>query len=103
MKLIPAIAFAAVTTLSLNAHALTTSDMIGESANGALPERVVKIEDQTRSVNVKQGDTVKIINGQDSVVWHFDGIQPRFPLSKILPSSPNAENVKVYVQIEQDG
>jgi hypothetical protein len=103
MKLFPSLLLAAAATISVSAYALTTSDMIGESANGATPQRSIAIDGTTRHLNVMQGDTIKLTSGEQSVVWHFDGLDTVIPLARVFPAAPNAQSINVYVEPDHPG
>jgi hypothetical protein len=103
MKLFSSLLLAAVATISVSAHALTTAEMIGESADGAKPERTIMIDSATHHLNVNYGDIVKLTDGHESVVWHFDGLDTIIPLARVFPAAPNAQNIPVYVEPDHPG
>lgn len=102
MKIIPVIVIAAAAAVSLYAQAATSADMFGSAARGAIPQRTVTIDSNTRYVNVHQNEVVTFVDGKDSLTWFFDGINDAFPLSRIFPGAPGTDNVKVYVQVQRD-
>lgn len=103
MKIISALLFAATAALSLSASALTTADMFGSAAGAGSTQRTIKIDSSTHYVNVMEGDTVTLTNGNQMVSWQFDGVNQNFPLSKIFPAADNAQNIKVFVQSADQG
>jgi hypothetical protein len=103
MKLFSSLLLAAATTISVSAHALTTAEMIGENAGGAKPDRTVVIDSATHHLNFNYGDTVKLTDGHQSVVWHFDGIDTIIPLARVFPEVPNAQNILMYVEPDHPG
>ena len=102
MKFSPAILLVAGGALSFSAYALTSADMIGQSSTET-PMQTVVVDSGTRHINVQQHEIVKITDGKDSVTWQFDGLNAVIPLSQILPASPDAADIKVYVQIDHPG
>ena len=101
MRIIATALLVAATSFSVSAYALTTGDAVGHNANGAAPQRTISIDGNTRYVNVRRGDIVKLANGEKSVTWQFDGVNSSFPLSEVFPAVANAGDIKVYVEIEE--
>jgi hypothetical protein len=103
MKIVSALLFAATAAVSLSASAMTTTDMFGSAAGTGPTQRTIKIDGNTRYVNVTEGDTVTLTDGNQTVSWQFDGVNRNFPLSKIFPAADNAQNVKVFVEPNTQG
>jgi hypothetical protein len=103
MKIVSALLFAATAAVSFSASALTTTDMFGSAVGAGSTQRTIKIDSNTRYVNVTEGDTVTFTNGDQMVSWQFDGVNRDFPLSEIFPAADNAQNVEVFVQPNDQG
>ena len=86
---------------SVSAFAITSADLYGSPASATSSQRMIVIDDNTRSIDVKHGESVTIRTGDKTVGWHFDGYNTSFPLSKIVPESAGGKPVKVYVQQAQ--
>jgi hypothetical protein len=83
---------------------------VGHSAWGAdptatFPDRVIRVTDQTRYVNVMRFETIRFLisdaQGQErSFDWRFDQFEKRaFPLSDIAPGGLlGNRTVQVYIQ-----
>jgi hypothetical protein len=100
MKFIATVLLATATTFSVSAYAITSGDQIGHSANGTIAQRTIDVNANTRYVNVQRGDIVEFTAGSNSVVWQFDGVKETIPLSQVFPSAADAQNVTVYVAVE---
>jgi hypothetical protein len=89
---------------STSAFAITSADLYGSPAAANSSQRVIVIDGNTRSVDVKRGESVTIRAGDKTVGWRFDGYNTSFPLSKIVPDSASVSGkpVKVYVQQAQN-
>ena len=77
----------------------------GSPAAGTLPDRVIRITDQTRYVNVMRFETIRFVlsdaqGRENNFDWRFDQFDRRvFPLSDIAPSGTLANrSVQVYIQ-----
>lgn len=99
MKFIATALFAATVSLSASAFAITSSGLIGHNVDGAIAQRTINVDNQTRYINVQRGDIVKFVSGNNSVVWQFDGIDQNIPLSQIFPDA-GAQDATVYVAVE---
>ena len=80
-----------------NARAQTTENQLAPYgyATSGKPERVVKLDDHAKYLNVTQLETVQLNFGGKSVTWTFDTLGTgSFPLSKVIPG---AEGITVYV------
>lgn len=104
MKSIKIIAmFAAAILIPLGAMAANVeankSHPKGSSAEATASTRTVKITQKAKYVNVRQGETVKFVVGDQTFTWYFDTYRNRdnFALSDIAPSDINTHGVRVYV------
>jgi hypothetical protein len=87
----------ALAAASFSAGAATISTkLLGEPVQAAA-DRTIAVNDNTKWVNVTQGETIKfVINGRE-YTWAFDGIAASFDLSQIIPDSNLPKKVAVYV------
>lgn len=86
--------------VSASAFALTPTDQYGSAVMSNAAQRTVVVNDKTRFINVKHGETVTIRDGENSVSWTFDGTGGAFDLSKILPAAGAGHAIEVYVEPE---
>jgi len=99
MKLfVPTLAALALSAASLSAVALTYGDLYGEPAEASLADRTIVVTSNTKFVNVKHGEVVKIVAGGKEFAWAFDGIERPFELAKIAPQGAIGQNVRVYIE-----
>ena len=72
----------------------------GAAAAGAIPDRIIRITDETRYVNVMRHETVRFVAGENSFDWRFDQFDRRvFPLANVAPNGVLANrSVLVYIQ-----
>jgi hypothetical protein len=76
-----------------------TSADYGSAVADNAATRTIVVTPQTRSVNVTNGETVKLVVGDKSVNW-FVSTYPNvnsFDLAKIAPEASGADGVRVYV------
>jgi hypothetical protein len=79
--------------------ALTKADEIGEPGTPAMADRTLHVTADTRSLNVKSGETVNLdVNGR-RLTWNFDGLGRVVSLRDIVPGAPD---VKIYVSEPND-
>ena len=72
--------------------------LLGESipADGQV-DKVVKVDANTRWVNVVQNESVKFIVGSKTFAWHFDSPRASVNLKDIAPAGAVDRNLIVYV------
>lgn len=89
-----------LTCASLSAMAANSNvSLLGDSAPASAAGRVVKIDANTKYVNVAEGETVQFVaaNGQ-SATWTFDSpVRTQVKLQKILPTGSLDHAVMAYV------
>ena len=85
-----------------SAFALSASDLVGEQASNATPERTIRLDNGARYINVNYGEIVRIEQGGKTFAWDFDGKAANFKLSQIAPQSFAAADVTVYVNQAED-
>ena len=98
MKKLLAVAALALSATSLSATALTFGDLYGEASEPSLADRTIVVTPNTKFVNVKHGEVVKIVAGGKEFAWEFDGIEQPFELAKIAPQGAIGQNVRVYIE-----
>lgn len=86
--------------ISFNSHAagsVTTAHGTSATANAKL--RTIKVDADTKWVNVQRGETVTFVSGDGSFSWTFDTLHPEasFNLAEIAPSNFKAQNIRVFV------
>jgi len=104
--LAPAFAALTLSAASVSAFALTTGDLYGEPAAGAVASRTIVVTPQTKYINVAHGEVVNLKIGSQEVAWNFDGVAARsFDLAKIAPEGSLDHKVQVYVEneMQRDG
>src|SRR5258708_33737352 len=98
MKLfVPTLAALALSAASLSAVALTYGDLYGEPAEASLADRTIVVTSNTKFVNVKHGEVVKIVAGGKEFAWDFDGLPQSFELARITAQGAIDHNVRVYI------
>jgi hypothetical protein len=80
-----------------SSFALSPSDLRGEPARDMVVERTINVTGDSRWVNVKYGEVVRIQRDGQAFAWDFDGLAPSVQLSEIAPQGFNAANIVVYV------
>ncbi len=90
--------------------ACTPADINGSAVPaGSAVSRTVRIAPNTKSVNVKYGETVKFVmpDGQEAV-WKFDGLAGKMNLGALFPASASAGSSanggsRIPVYVDQAG
>src|SRR5258706_7536436 len=88
MKLLaPTLAALALSAFSLAATAtVTEADVLGHAAQLAAAQRTIVINAKTKWVNVKHGETVRVVAGGQGVTWDLDGMSSSFALNRVAPA-----------------
>ncbi|OVZ56912.1 hypothetical protein CDO44_20085 [Pigmentiphaga sp. NML080357] len=83
---------------SVSAHAASTpANLLGSQVTVESAERAIALDDSTRYVNVRFGETVRFdVNGKSFAV-KFDGIRGSFDLNALAPAGVLNHPVKAYV------
>jgi len=95
---VPTLAALALSSASLSAAALTFGDLYGEPAEAAAAERTIVVKPDTKALNVRHGEVVKIVSGGKEFAWDFDGLPQAFDLKQVAPQGAIDHNVRVYVE-----
>ncbi|WP_167541116.1 CzcE family metal-binding protein [Janthinobacterium agaricidamnosum] len=76
-----------------------TAADFGSLVSDSTPARQITIDAQTRSVNVKDGETVKFNVGGKSFVWHFETFHDALDvdLSLIAPAGIKVDGIVAYI------
>jgi hypothetical protein len=101
MQKIFAGAFALALVLGSAAQAAPANAVsdVGPVGIAATAERTLDVKPGTRYLNVRNGETVAIRDGERSVTW-FVQVAPHvnlIPLSRILPGSGDGKDVLIYI------
>ena len=79
------------------AFAQVPLQLLGENAPAVAASRTVVIDQNTRYVNVRQGETVKFVSNGQEFAFHFDGSgATRLDLQRIAPPGVLDHTVMVY-------
>ena len=84
---------------------LVTPATPGTSAHRGGPvDRTVVIDDKMRSINVKDGETIRFVVGEKSFAWIFDSYDQGKDLKQIAPKGMLGDrSIKVYVASDPRG
>lgn len=103
MKATAMLAAALVLSCASAAQAMPTV-RVGAAAYGTpapadAAGRTIVLGDDTRAVNVNDGETVRFVHGDRSFAWTFDTLQRDgvAALGKIAPEGFGADGAKVYI------
>jgi len=79
------------------------TDDVGRVAAGTGPGRVIDVTPATRYLNVTNGETVVIRQGEHSVTWQVETPSNlnAVPLSRIVPLDSAGQDVQVYIAPSQ--
>lgn len=98
------VAAAAALTFASGAFANDTirhnqeTDRFGTVALENAASRVIKLDANSKSLNVMRGENVTIVKDGKSFKWNFNTLDTStFDLAKIAPNDFGAGNIKVYV------
>ena len=94
-----AIIAAAIAGTASGAYAAANTKEFGTATSAANADHHVIVKQDTKWVNVDDGDTVEFNVDGKSFTWHFDTLrgESAFELSKIAPEGVDAGKVIVYV------
>jgi hypothetical protein len=72
---------------------------LGYVGSAGQAERVIDVEAGTRHLNVRNGETVTIRQGENSITWHVEAPNNLnvVPLSRIAPQEGAGQDVLVYI------
>lgn len=93
----------AVSSVSIASSAI--ENPYGSAASGAQVDRVIRIDDTTRSVQVTRHEIVRFefANGAPSLQWNFDTLgTPIIKFKQIASSQVSNQKIKIYVNDAKD-
>ena len=76
---------------------------LGSTADTSQAERTIMIGADTRWANVRHGESIRFISGQQAFVWKFDGSVSSFELTRVAPAGFLDRPFTVYVASELNG
>jgi len=72
--------------------------LMGDPVSADAPvDKVVKVDANTRWVNVVQNENVKFIVGSKTFAWHFQSLRNSINLKDIAPAGTVDRNIIVYL------
>jgi hypothetical protein len=97
--LIPAVLAFTLSLSALPSMAATNTDLLGQPAPAAAANRTIRINPDTRYVNVQGGQIVRFDVGGQTFTWNFDGPQTlqSFDLNQVAPPGLLGHSVTAYV------
>jgi hypothetical protein len=95
-SLFPAVLGLALSLPAWSAMAATNTDLLGERAPASASDQTIRIDPDTKYVNVEGGQIVKFALGSKTFTWNFDGSDETFDLSQVAPASFLDHPVMVY-------
>lgn len=79
-------------------HAQPSTDFrLGTAIEATEAERSITIAADTRWANVRQGEAIRFVSGQNTFGWKFDGTHSAVDLARIAPARFLAHPFTVYV------
>jgi hypothetical protein len=83
---------------AVHANAAPAADL-GHVAAAGNAERVIEVTSATRYLNVTNGETVTIRQGEHSVTWHVQAPNNlnAVPLSRVAPQDEAGHEVLIYI------
>lgn len=105
LRLLRSTAFAALAlTCALPASwAQTPPFWLGSTVDASQAERTITIAPKTRWANVRHGESVRFVSGQDAFVWRFDGSANSLDLTQVAPAGFLSRPFMVYVAPSSNG
>jgi hypothetical protein len=81
-------------------EAATHTGVHGHAASAAIAQRVIDVRPDTKSVNVRDGETVLFKVGSASFAWTFEPTlrHTSFGLGEIAPQGVDVRGVQVYCE-----
>lgn len=91
------LAVACALPLSTVAHAQSADFRLGTAIKATQAERSITIVPGTRWANVKQGEAIRFLSGQNTFGWKFDGTRSAVDLATVAPAGFVTGPFMVYV------
>jgi len=76
---------------------------LGGAVDASQAERTITIRSETRWANVRHGESIRFLSGQQALVWKFDGSARSFDLRRVAPAGFLDRPITVYVASERNG
>jgi hypothetical protein len=74
-------------------------DLVTSAHRGGPVDRTVVIDDKMRSINVREGETIRFLVGEKSFAWVFDGYDEGKDLNQMAPKGTlGNRSIKVYLR-----
>jgi hypothetical protein len=74
-------------------------DLVTSAHRGGAVDRTVVIDDKMRSINVKDGETIRFVIGEKSFAWQFDSNDEGSDLKQMAPKGVlGNRSIKVYLR-----
>jgi hypothetical protein len=74
-------------------------DLVTSAHRSGPVDRTVVIDDKMRSINVKEGETIRFVVGEKSFAWVFDRNDQGSDLNKMAPKGMlGNRSIKVYLR-----
>ncbi len=81
------------------AYAANHASKFGSAAPSSSAQRTINLDQNSKYVNVTQGETITFVSEGHSFTWNFDTFgTPVFDLSHIAPNNINTRNIVVYTR-----
>jgi len=82
-------------------HQRESNAPLGMLSQETLAVRIIKLDPESKYVNVYRDEIVTIVRGGKSFTWMFNTLgAPSFELAKIAPQGFDAGQVRVYVSFD---
>jgi hypothetical protein len=78
-------------------HAQSVDFRFGTAIEATQAERSITIGPDTRWANVKHGESIRFVSGQQSFGWKFDGTRSAVDLTRVAPAGFLDRPFMVYV------
>lgn len=93
-----------IATISTNflypiAYAANHAPKFGSAAPSSSAQRTIKLDQNSKYINVTQGETITFVFEGNSFTWNFDTFgTPVFNLKEIAPKNINTQNIVIYTR-----
>lgn len=101
-----ALLFALVLTfigvVSSTTYAATPVALLGDAVTVSASYRLIKLDTNTRYVNVNAGEIVRFQYKDKQFAVHFDGVRDSFELNRLAPDGVLDHSITAYVARNED-
>ena len=98
-----ALAALALTCALPASWAQTPPFRLGGAVDASQAERTITIGPETPWANVRHGESIRFVSGQNAFVWKFDGSANSLDLMRVAPAGFLNRPVMVYVAPSSHG